>query len=147
MIFPFLMGYLLFKNYDHLNSVEIRSKYGIAYDEISVYRNEKKTVLYFTAFFTKRGILLMIPLIDNCGIEIICLDLIMVGGILLYGYLRAHETKLRRNNELMNDFIFILILYSIISMTNFVEYETVIFDNGYQFLSYLILMTVCNLAI
>lgn len=123
------------KNYELLNKPYFKSKYDMAYIEVSISGRERYSVLYFTSFYIKRGVLLMIPLIDNSGVEIICITLLIETGILVYGYIRAHETRLRRNNEFMNDFIFIMITYSMIGMTNFVEYESVIFNNGYQFLS------------
>ena len=121
----------------------------MAYRDISVSGRSKWTVMHFSVFFFKRSILILIPVWTGrrVGLQMVLLLLTVKFGTIAYGALRSHETRQRRNNEFLNEAVFMLICYSCLCMTPFNQDLQSVFNNSYQFLSWTAVMIIVNFNI
>ena len=120
-IIPIIFGYWLYRNYDHLDEQKYIEKYEVLYNKVSILRGDKYTVLYYTYYLLKRWFLALIPMLagKNSALQIFFLLNINLSGIIIYGSLRAHDTRWRRLMEFFNEAMLMLISYSILCMTLF----------------------------
>ena len=111
----------MLKNYDKLDQPEFRYKFGKLYEEITIHRRGKYTILYLPIFFLRRWLTILFPVIfyDYSAFQIISLLFINKFIVIIYGELKSHDTFWRRALEFFNDSTIMLITYAILSMTSF----------------------------
>jgi hypothetical protein len=105
------------------------------------------TVLYISFYLIKRGLILLTPLIQSSGLQMVFLMLGIKFGVIAYGWMRPHVMRWRRNMEFFNESLVMLVSYSCLSMTEFNESVISVFNNGYHFLSYVAFLVVVNFIV
>ena len=58
-----IQAYFLYANYDNLDKYEVRAKYNIIYQNVSVWGKDRRTVLYLPFYLFKRWLLILIPVL------------------------------------------------------------------------------------
>ena len=141
------MGHFLNKNFSQLTTPQFKSKYSKMIIDLSVQRG-RETIFYYPAYFIKRLIILMIPAIalENGGVQYFLLMNVFIFGIIAYGCMRSHNSFWRRNLEFFNDSCIMMIIYSMVCMTDFIETEIQIFNNGYIFIVWLVFLFLGNMT-
>ena len=84
--------------------------------------------------------------LDDDGIQVEYLLIINLFSIIIYGNLRSHYTQRRRNIEFSNDMLIMVIVYTIMLMTDFNRHQELIFLNGYSFECATILLVLLNIG-
>ena len=79
----------------------------------------RRVVLYYPLFFLRRWSMMLILLISP-GESVIQMNIMInlnVAAIWAYGWMRPHDSRVRRNMEYFNEFMFMILNYMMVSMT------------------------------
>ena len=121
LIIPIIFGLYLYTNYHHLDDPKYKAKYEVLYRKVSILRGDRYTVLYYSYYLLKRWLLFLTVFLigEDSALQFVCLLHVNKFGIIIYGSLRAHDMKWRRQIEFLNEVAIMLISYSLLSMTAF----------------------------
>ena len=111
-------------------------------------RGDRATVFYLHGYLTKRWLLILVPLIvgEDSALQVICLLNINKFGVILYGAIRPHELKSRRQLEFFNESMIMLISYAILAMTPFNLSNYQIYIQGYVFIAWFTVLVLGNVV-
>ena len=121
---PFLVAIFLYPNYQYLDRKKFKSKYINLYQDVSINRG-RRAIMSIPFNLLQNWCIIMSSVVanDDDAIQGILILQIYVFSIIAIGKMRSHNFIGRRRLELFNVWTTMLIVYSIIYMTNFVLNE------------------------
>ena len=138
-----LYRYRLILGYDH--NVKVFSN---LYEGIHLYKN-RTNVWYFPIFLARRLIFAAVPYIFfpfHAGLQILGWLLLSTFSLLWYAHHRAHLEFRRMWLEIFNEFMFIVVLYNLIGLSDFNFYERTYHDLSLLFIILVCIIIVVNIS-
>ena len=146
--YPFVCFIALHRNRDKLKTKEMEDKIGKMYTGVSLTRSDWG-IYYYPIFMLKRMMFVFVPMVfpGQAYFQIQIVIFVPSLYIIFYGGQRPHVNPRVQRVEMFNEFVFMGLLYHLLTFTLFNLDAQSKFTMGYSFLAMLGLLIVVNLMV
>jgi hypothetical protein len=123
-VIPFVIMYWMLRNREVLDTKEFRSKFGNMYADVHLKRSPW-TIVYQPLFLLRRIMFVAIPctLVGHPSIQIQLYSLFTSLYIIFVINIDPHVERIKRQVEIFNEFVILIVGYHLFTFTNFVRDE------------------------
>ena len=148
LAYPILISVFLVKNHKNLDSSAFRKKYQNFYKDIAVVNRGRRTVFHYPSFLAMRWMIVIVIIVmgTDSALQMFALLNILKGNIIFYGWIEPHTSIERTQLEYFNNFMLIILGYSMISMTYFNLDSDLVFKMSYVFVIQFAVLVVGNIS-